>query len=341
MWSQSTSTPSPSYRPWSPAPHPTAWHALPIPPPLVPRGRYEALKVARQLRTYRDPTPALESLPHTFRLKIYLKTGKEVGKVYQAHKSQRVAELRDLAHGHYLKLVVGKGGRQDDAQANDAPGGGAYTAQQMVLKFVALNEYLDDGEIMDYVTVREKLKQGKPVELRLMPHPFAHAPPLPPAPPPPPPPPKRATSLAMASLPADTFPSVRALSPHLQLRVRIVSLEGCRAATPLFANMLKGPVGAKAANAAAGGGSFPWSAHVTCGIYNGGASLCEEKACSPLPADETSNPQWNEWLTMSMPARHAPQAARACFTVHGKPLGVGKAPLLPVGWVSLPRTRRT
>ena len=54
----------------------------------------------------------------------------------------------------------------------------SYTNTQMVLKFAALNEFLDGGELIDYVTIQEKLKHGKTIELRLLPHPHLDEPPL-------------------------------------------------------------------------------------------------------------------------------------------------------------------
>ena len=55
---------------------------------------HEALKVHRTLRTYKDPTPPLETLPPTFRLKIYLKDGKEIG---NAKDRRRAHDAHDPA----------------------------------------------------------------------------------------------------------------------------------------------------------------------------------------------------------------------------------------------------
>ena len=124
----------------------------------------------------------------------------------QAHKAQKVVELRSLVHSHYLK------------HASQKEGEPPLSVNQMVLKFAALHEYLDDGELIDYTTIRECLKRGRPVELRLLPHPQLHAPPLPP-PPPLPLGGSRAAPRAPTLAP-DDFPSVRALSPHTRLRIR-------------------------------------------------------------------------------------------------------------------------
>ena len=127
------------------------------------------------------------------------------------------------------------------------------------------------------------------------------------------------------------------------MRIRIVALENCRTATPLFASLLKGAA-KSAATAASGeggsGGGFPWAAHVRVGLYNGGSALCGDECSSIAGCDEGSNPQWNEWLPTGLSIAHAPQAARACFTVYGRPLlnsssSKGSA-TVPLGWASLP-----
>ena len=85
----------------------------------------------------------------------------------------------------------------------------------MVLKVVGLQEYLDEGEVMDYVYVRKCLKQGKDITLALVPNPNLELPPLPspPAPVPAPAPPPQPETL-----------NVWDLSPHAKLRVRLVSV---------------------------------------------------------------------------------------------------------------------
>ena len=276
---------------------------------------YEAAKVHRQLPTYKDATPPLATLPSTFKVKIYFQ-GHDMSKTLMGTRNQKVSDLRDLA---YSKMV------------GEAP----YPPKQMVLKFVALNEYLDDGELIDYVTVRQNLKRDKTIRLHLCPHPHANSPPL--APPAPPPVHRgrtgSATRAAAAAAKPSEFPSVWALSPHVKMRIRIVSLEATRAAKTQLLEMMKGSK--KAATAAAAGGSgIHWLASVSVGLFNGGSPLCTGVESAPIVCDEASNALWNQWLATDLSVCHAPQAARACFTVHGRPLGSKRS--APIGWVSLP-----
>jgi len=268
---------------------------------------YEAAKVHRMLPTYTDPTTPLATLPSTFMVKIYLK-GQDIAKGFMSTKSQKVSELRDLAHGHYVRTL------KDDA----------YTAEQMVLKFLGANEYLDGGDLIDYSTVRLCLKRSKEIRLRLLPHPWLHEPP------PPPSPSVQASSFSMPPMPASptAFPSVWSLSPHTKLRIRIVSLENMGTAAQLLTSFVKGK--AQAQNAT-------WNLHVAAGVYNGGLELCPPVQTSTIACDEASNPQWNEWLQLDLSVCHAPQAARACFTIYGRPANARKdlAPV-PLGWVALP-----
>lgn len=255
-------------------------------------------------------------------------------------KNMKVVELRDLAHSHYIRLP--------------SEGGSTivYRQSEMVLKFASLNEYLDDGELIDYASVRRVLKRGKDLLLRLLPHPFLHHPSLPPTPavvdsaqqgssritavrcdtf-------KRSAAFDLASAAAAhprDFPSVWGLSPHVKMRVRIVSLENARAATLMFSRLLKGAAKSAALAAASGeaigvsGSGFPWAAYVRIGLHNGGAALCPDVTSTIASCDDGSNPQWNEWLQTDLAIAHAPQAARACFTVYGRPLlGTSKASLL-------------
>lgn len=89
---------------------------------------YEAAVVHRKLPTYTDPTPPLATLASTFIVKIYLKD-LTIAKGFMSNKTQKVEELRDLAHGYYVKTI------RD----------GSYSKDQMVLKFLGVNEYLDGG----------------------------------------------------------------------------------------------------------------------------------------------------------------------------------------------------
>lgn len=91
-----------------------------------------------------------------------------------------------------------------------------YVASQMVLKVAGRNEYIDEGEVMDYVYIRTCLKKGKEILLALVPHPNLHLPELPPPPPPPEP-----------TTPPNPSPEtiiVWNLPPRACLRVRIMSV---------------------------------------------------------------------------------------------------------------------
>jgi hypothetical protein len=282
---------------------------------------YEATKVNRELPTFTDPTPPLATLPSRFLVKIFL-LGQDIAKGYMATKSQKVSELRALAHGHYVRAL------KDES----------LRPEQMVLKFLGVNEYLVGGELIDYSTVRYCLKRSQEIQLRLLPHPWLSAPPLPPAPPPPA---SQHVPLPSLNVPFNpsAFPSVLALSPHTKLRIRIVALENMRAAAQLLTWFVKGRAAAALST---------WSLHVGAALYHGGVPLCAPRQTSLLSADEGSNPQWNEWLTFDLPVCHAPQAGRACFTVYGRPASARREPTrdhigarreltpVPLGWVGLP-----
>ena len=50
--------------------------------------------------------------------------------------------------------------------------------------------------------------------------------------------------------------------------------------------------------------------------------------------------QWNTWLTTELPVVHVPRAARACFTLWGKPsLGKKELEEMPLGWARLARQK--
>ena len=122
------------------------------------QAEYDALKVHRQLRTYIDKTPPLETLPPTFRLKIFLK-GSDMSKGMLVTRNQKVIELRDTAHDHYVKMV---------AQNSNGREHSSYTNTQMVLKFAALNEFLDGGELtIDWRESDDHVFMTGPVELEM------------------------------------------------------------------------------------------------------------------------------------------------------------------------------
>ena len=185
---------------------------------------------------------------------------------------------------------------------------------------VGANEYLDEGDVLDYTYIRRCLKKQHEIRLSLMPLPMRAAPhPVPGRAPGPLP-----TSASFSSSPPSSPHQGRTLSlwdlsPHSKLRVRMLSAE-----------CLHGSVARRLR--ATKGGSCQWTVHVRLGIYNGGTLLAPLVTSGSVPCDEMSNPQWNAWLTTELAVVHMPRAARACFTLYGRPtLGKKELEEAPLG----------
>lgn len=331
----------------------------------TPLAELAAQVVARSLPTYKDPTPPLESLPATFKIRLYLREH-EVVKTIMGTQHQKVSDLLNLAYSNYARLAtdgtLGAAGFEKGAPHT------GYSREQMVLKFASLNEFLVDGELIDYCSVRRLLKRGKFLSFRLIPHPFVNHSPLPAkARTSPTVPSSRASSFVDAFgsgewqrsaatsapdvVPAQphTFSSVRELSPEVKMRIRIISVQHTGVAMPFLAPLLKGAARSAAVAAASaettdggnvgsGGMKFSWAAQVKVGLFNGGVLLCSQTETSVANGDEGTDPRWNEWLQTDLVLSQAPRTARVCFTVFGRPLPgtSSKAGSVPLGWVSLP-----
>ena len=296
---------------------------------------YEAAKVFSRLPTYKDPDPPMATLPSTFKVTIHLTA--DITKGFMASRAQRVAELLEQSHAGYCKTV--KSGS-----------GACPPLAQMCLKVVGSNEYLDDGDVLDYVYIRRCLKKQLEIRLSLVRsplRPFVDQPPPSLSPSPrsgrgsardataaaaaagagagagAPASASASASSSAASRAADGALSVWDLSPHCKLRVRLLSVENLHGSVARRMREVKG-------------GNYAWSVTVRMGIYNGGTLLCPPVATPPLPCDESTNPQWNAWLVTELPVVHVPRAARACFTLYGKPsLGKKELDEMPLGWVSM------
>ena len=163
--------------------------------------------------------------------------------------------------------------------------------------------------MIDYVSIRKCLKQGKDIFLALVHHPHHGQPPptLPPPAPPAPPPPPPPESLCVWDL-----------SPHAKLRVRVVSVENIRA---LAERLRAKPAGG-------------YGLYVRAGVYNGGKLLHRTVETRLEAADDASNPQWSCWLQTDLPVCHAPRAARVCFTLFARPVKKDALGDTALAWVS-------
>lgn len=276
---------------------------------------YEAAKVFSRLPTYKDPDPPMESLPNTFKVTIHLTA--DITKGFMASRTQKVAELLEQSHAGYCKTIK-------DGQSEAPP------LAQMCLKVVGSNEYLDDGDVLDYVYIRRCLKKQLEIRLSLVRSPLR---PFMDQPPPSLSPSPRSTKGSARDVPGGASAAARAadgalsvwdLSPHCKLRVRLLSVENLHGSAALRMSE------------AVKGGKYSWTITVRMGIYNGGTLLCPHVSTPPLPCDDFTNPQWNHWLVTELPVVHVPRAARACFTLYGKPsLGRKELDEMPLGWVSM------
>uniref|UniRef100_A0A7S0JDC0 phosphatidylinositol 3-kinase n=1 Tax=Calcidiscus leptoporus TaxID=127549 RepID=A0A7S0JDC0_9EUKA len=194
-------------------------------------------------------------------------------------------------------------------------------AEQMTLKVLGSNEYLGEGEVIDYTYVRRCLKKGKDIELLLVPNPLADLPPLPP---PPSPPPSRPSpgDLVEGQL-SPHVDSLWDISPQFTLRVKVLSVENLRSVEEAL--RMRAKAGAS------------WQLFVRMCVYIGGNPLCDVKETSLVAADDTGNPQWSEWLdTGSIRVCCLPRAARVCYTLVGRPhLGRRELDEIALGWVSM------
>ena len=227
-----------------------------------------------------------------------------------------VANLLEQSYSQLARLTL---------RATHADGATPPQAAQsgMCLKVVGANEYLDGGAVLDYSYIRRCLKKQQEVRLSLVALPERSAPRTAAAaatataataaaaatngasssssssPPPPPPP-------WLSSSPDGRTLSLCDLSPHSNLRVRLLSLESLHGTAARRLRAIKG-------------GSGQWTVHVRLGIYNGGTLLAPLVTSGPMPCDEASNPQWNAWLCTALAMVHMPRAARACLTLYGRP----------------------
>jgi len=261
------------------------------------QAEYQALLVSRKLPMFRDSAPPMKSLPQKFKVIIYFQAPpNDITKALIASRGQLASELRDSAHVQYTRTLKAA----------------TLKSEEMVLKVVGLNEYIDEGEVMDYVYIRKCLKQGKDIYLALVPHPNLDLPPLPPPPPPPPPPP--APSRQPETL------NVWDLSPRACLRVRIVSVENLRS----FSDLLRKK-----------SSMINWSVYVRVGVYNGGKLLHSVQETPLLTCDDACNPQWCTWVQTELAVCHIPRAARMCFTLYARQLGKKESGDTPLAWVSM------
>ena len=245
---------------------------------------------------------------------------RDITKGFMATAALTVANLLEQSYSQLTRLTL-RATHADGAMPSQAAQSG------MCLKVVGANEYLDGGAVLDYSYIRRCLKKQQEVRLSLVALPGraaprtvaaaaaaaataatatatadtngASPPPPPPLPPPPPPP-------WLSSSPDGRTLSLCDLSPHSNLRVRLLSLESLHGTAARRLRATKG-------------GSGQWTVHVRLGIYNGGTLLAPLVTSSPMPCDEASNPQWNAWLCTALAMVHMPRAARACLTLYGRP----------------------